>query len=65
VPTGKLPGWLQAWAKINPVSQLSDGVRGLMLHQPAGAAAERALLWSLAIFVVFAPIATWFYRRRV
>jgi oleandomycin transport system permease protein len=65
VPTGKLPGWLQAWAKVNPVSQLSDAVRGLMLHQPAGAAPVRALLWSLAIFTVFAPIATWCYRRRI
>ncbi len=63
VPTGKLPGWLQAWAKVNPVSQLSDAVRALMLHQPAHPA--RPLLWSLVIFTVFAPVATWCYRRRI
>jgi oleandomycin transport system permease protein len=63
VPTGKLPGWLQAWVKVNPVTQLSNAVRGLMLHQPVGAAVSHAVLWSLAIVVVFAPIAGWIYRR--
>ena len=26
VPTRTLPGWLQAWVKINPVSALSDAL---------------------------------------
>ena len=65
VPVGKLPGWLQAWVKINPVSQVTDAVRGLMLGQPAGAAVVRALLWSVAIFAVFAPLAGRLYRRKV
>jgi oleandomycin transport system permease protein len=65
VPTGKLPGWLQAWVKVNPVTQLSNAARGLMLNEPAGAATLRALLLSAGIFAVFAPIAVWFYRRRV
>ena len=63
VPTAKLPGWLQAWVKINPVTQVSNAVRGLMLDQPIGAAASHALLWSLAIVAVFAPVAGWIYRR--
>jgi oleandomycin transport system permease protein len=63
VPTAKLPGWLQAWVKVNPVTQLSNAVRGLMLDQPIGATASHALLWSLAIVVVFAPVAGWIYRR--
>jgi oleandomycin transport system permease protein len=63
VPTAKLPGWLQAWVKINPVTQVSNAVRGLMLDQPIGATAAHALLWSLAIVAVFAPVAGWIYRR--
>jgi oleandomycin transport system permease protein len=63
VPTGKLPGWLQAWVKINPVTQLSDAVRGLMLHQPSGQALVASLAWALGILVVCAPAAVLMFRR--
>jgi oleandomycin transport system permease protein len=64
VPTGKLPGWLQAWVKVNPVTQLSDAVRALLAHQPARPAATWALLWTIGIVAVFAPLAVTAYRRR-
>jgi len=63
VPTEKLPGWLQAWVKINPVTQVSDGLRALLLGTPAGPAVARSLLWSAAIVAVFAPLAITAYRR--
>src|ERR1700683_1833568 len=62
VPTGRLPGWLQAWVKINPVTAVSTAARGLMLSLPLGGAAAASLLWALGIVVVFAPLATWVYR---
>ncbi len=64
VPTGRLPGWLQAWVKINPVTDVSNAARGLMLSLPLGNAAVASLLWALGIVVVFAPLATWVYRRQ-
>jgi len=64
VPTGKLPGWLQAWVKINPVTQLSDAVRALLLGTPAGTAVTTSLLWIAAITAVFTPLAIAAYRRR-
>ena len=64
VPTEKLPGWLQAWVKVNPVSQVSSAARGLMLGGPVGHAALYALLWTTGIVVVFAPIAVLAFRRR-
>lgn len=64
VPTGQLPGWLQAWVKVNPVTDVSDAARGLMLNLPLGRAVVASLLWTLGIIVVFAPLATWAYRRR-
>jgi len=64
VPTEKLPGWLQAWVKVNPVTQLSDSVRALLAQQPARPAALWALLWTIGIIVVFAPLAITAYRRR-
>jgi oleandomycin transport system permease protein len=64
VPTGRLPGWLQAWVKINPVTDVSNAARGLMLNLPLGSAVVASLLWALGIIVVFAPLATWAYRRQ-
>jgi oleandomycin transport system permease protein len=64
VPTGQLPGWLQAWVKVNPVTQLSDAVRGLLLDLPLGRTITTSLLWSAAILVVFAPLAVRAYRRQ-
>ncbi|MEV1205639.1 ABC transporter permease [Microbispora rosea] len=64
VPTGQLPGWLQAWVRINPVTRLSDAARGLMLDLPLGRTVPVSLLWTAAIAVVFAPLAVLAYRRR-
>lgn len=63
VPTAKLPGWLQAWVKINPVSQLSDTLRALLLGTP-GSHTLRSLLWIAGIITVFAPLSIAAYRRR-
>lgn len=60
-----MPGWLQAWANINPVSYLSTAVRGLMLDQPVGNSVWWSLAWSVALTAVFAPLAIRAYRRRV
>ena len=64
VPTASLPGWLQAWVKINPVTQVSDAARGLILDLPLGRSVAASLLWTVGILVVFAPLAVRAYRRR-
>ncbi|MFL6122152.1 ABC transporter permease [Actinophytocola sp.] len=64
VPTGKLPDWLQAWVRINPVTQESDAVRAFVLDQRAGNAVVACLLWTAGIIIVFAPLAVAAYRRR-
>lgn len=65
VPTANLPGWLQAWVKINPVTHVANAVRALMLDLPRGTSVTSAALWIAAIILVFAPAAVWAYRRRV
>jgi oleandomycin transport system permease protein len=65
VQTASMPGWLQAWSKANPVSLISDAVRGLMVSGPAARPAVEALLWAAAFTVVFAPLAVRAFRRRV
>jgi oleandomycin transport system permease protein len=63
-PTKSMPGWLQAFVKVNPVTYLTDAERALLTGGPAATAVERSLLWAIGIFVVFAPIAVAAYRRR-
>jgi oleandomycin transport system permease protein len=64
VPTDTLPGWLQAWVKINPVADAMQATRGLMVGGPVADAVVKTLLWSVGILAVFAPLAVRAYRRK-
>lgn len=63
-PADTMPGWLQAWIEVNPVSHAVEAARGLLLGGPVAGPATATLLWSAAIFAVFAPLAVTAYRRR-
>jgi oleandomycin transport system permease protein len=63
IPAATLPGWLQAWVKVNPVTALTSASRGLMLGAPFATAAWHSIAWSIAITVIFAPLAVRRYRR--
>jgi ABC transporter DrrB family efflux protein len=65
VPTSSMPGWLQAWSKVNPVSLLSDAMRGLMVSGPAARPAVESLLYAAVFTIVFAPLAVRAFKRRV
>jgi oleandomycin transport system permease protein len=65
VRTGSMPGWLQAWVKVNPVTALSDALRGLLVSGPVATPALHSLLWAMALTAVFAPLAVRAFRRRV
>jgi oleandomycin transport system permease protein len=64
VPAASMPGWLQAFVKVNPMTFLTEAERGLLIGGPVAAATVRSLLWALGIFAVFAPLAVRVYRRR-
>lgn len=63
VPTQSMPGWLQAFAGHQPVSETASAVRGLMLGTPHGNSTWIALLWAAGALAVLAPLATMRYRR--
>ena len=72
VPTQTMPGWLQAFAANQPVTAVTNALRGLMLGPgalPPGRSVTGevalALAWSAAIIAVFAPLAVRLYRRSV
>jgi oleandomycin transport system permease protein len=74
VPTETMPGWLQAFVNVSPVSQLSDAARALMVGDLTQgtdwhvASASGPVIWSLAwafaIAAVFAPLSVWAFKRR-
>jgi oleandomycin transport system permease protein len=64
VPTASLPGWLQAWVKINPVSHLTDAIRGLLVGGQVAGPVAWAVLSGGLILAVFAPLAVTTYRRK-
>jgi ABC-2 type transport system permease protein/oleandomycin transport system permease protein len=66
VPLASLPGWLQAWAKINPVSVTVDALRALLEGWPSTTYhLDRALAWVVVILVVFVPLSVRKYRRSI
>jgi oleandomycin transport system permease protein len=67
VPVQTMPGWLQAFAKANPMTLLAEACRHLMVAQPGGLVAVPALeamAWAAGILLVFAPLAVRVYRRK-
>jgi ABC transporter DrrB family efflux protein len=60
-----MPGWLQAFVKINPITKVVDAARGLMLGGPVARPLWQGLAWMVGITAVFAPLAISRYRRRV
>jgi oleandomycin transport system permease protein len=64
-PTATMPGWLQAWVKVNPVSILADAVRGLLSGGPVATPVLQSLAWAAVLLAVFAPLSVRAFRRRV
>jgi oleandomycin transport system permease protein len=64
VPTDTMPGWLQAFVKVNPISHLVSTVRALMLGGSYGTDLAWTLGWMAVLLVVFVPLALWGYRKR-
>lgn len=63
--TGTMPGWLQAWVRVNPVTHLADAVRALTVGGPVGDHVFLTIAWAAGIVIVSFPVAMWMYSRRV
>jgi len=64
VDPSTMPGWLQAFVHVNPMSQLAGAVRGLTVGGPAASHVGWTLLWVAILLTVFVPLALRAYRRR-
>jgi oleandomycin transport system permease protein len=64
VRVATMPGWLQAFVNVNPLSHLVSAVRALMLGGPAGPQVGWTFAWCAGLLVVFFPLALRGYIRR-
>jgi oleandomycin transport system permease protein len=64
VPVQTMPGWLQGFAKVNPLSHLSSAVRGLLVGGPVANHVFWTLVWMAVLLVTFVPLAMRAYRQR-
>lgn len=64
VPIGTMPGWLQAFARANPMTLLAEASRGLMVGGGVAGPTVKSMLWALGILLVFAPLAVRVYRSK-
>jgi oleandomycin transport system permease protein len=64
VSPSTMPGWLQAWNHVNPITRLVDAMRGLMLGGPVQTNLLLTLAWMAGLLAVFVPLALRAYKRR-
>jgi ABC transporter DrrB family efflux protein len=63
VPVDTMPGWLQTFADINPVTVTVNALRALTLGGPTARPVLESLAWIVGILLVFVPLAVNRYRR--
>ncbi|HTS99280.1 MAG TPA: ABC transporter permease [Streptosporangiaceae bacterium] len=61
VPASTMPGWLQPFAKYQPITPMVDAVRSLIAGSTSDVAL--ALAWSALLLAVFTPVAVLRYYR--
>jgi oleandomycin transport system permease protein len=65
VATTSLPGWMQGFVNVNPITHLVGAMRGLFLGTPVGSHVWWTLAWCVGFVVVCLPLALRAYRRKV
>jgi ABC-2 type transport system permease protein/oleandomycin transport system permease protein len=61
VPVSTMPGWLQPFAKYQPITPMVDAVRSVLLGSTGDLVL--ALVWSALLIGIFTPIAVLRYRH--
>ena len=64
VPIDTMPTWMQGFARHQPVTQVVESVRGILLGRPAGAYVWSAIAWSVGLTAVSVLASALLFRRR-
>jgi ABC transporter DrrB family efflux protein len=63
VPVASMPDWLQAFAKVSPVTLTANAARSFALVPGIPSSLAGATAWILGLLAVFVPLCVWRYRR--
>lgn len=64
VPAESMPHYLRLFAENQPITQVVDAVRALMLDQPIGNHGWMSVAWSVGILIVSVPLASLLFRHK-
>lgn len=64
VPAESMVSWLRPFAENQPITQIIESIRALMIGMPIGNHGLYAVLWCLGILVVSIPLATFLFKRK-
>jgi ABC-2 type transport system permease protein len=64
VPAESMNPILKLFAENQPITQIVEAVRALMLGTPIGNYGWLSVAWSVGILLVAVPLASWLFRRR-
>ncbi len=63
VPVSSMPSWLQAFAKVSPVTLTANAARSLALVPGTPSSLAGAIASIAGLLAVFIPLSVWRYRR--
>lgn len=64
VPAESMTKYLKPFAENQPITQIINAVRDLMLGNPVGNTAWIAVAWCVGTLIVTLPLASWLFRRK-
>jgi len=64
VPTSTLPGWLQDFVNVNPLTYIVSAVRQLFNHGTIGTDFWLSIIGSASVAVIFVPLTLIAYKRK-
>lgn len=64
VPAESMVSWLRPFAENQPITQIIEAIRALMLGTPIGNHGLYAVLWCLGILIGSIPLATFLFKRK-
>jgi ABC-2 type transport system permease protein len=65
VPVHTMPSWIQGFAQHQPITPITETVRGLLLGTGVGSYAWQALAWCGAITAVSVAVSSLLFQRRI
>jgi len=64
VPTENMGVYLKAFAENQPITQVIEAIRALILGNPVGNHVWLSIMWCVAMIVVAVPVTLWLFNRK-